>query len=198
MIGLAAASAHRLRSRRRIGDGDGDEPRADAVLPSASPLPVASLPALAVNASSASVRTATPVGPFGRYGFASSAHAVPAMSRCAHGRPPANSFRNIAAVIDAGRAAAGVHHVGDLALAAARGTRRTAASASTRSPARSPTARTCSTHASGVPKRPLRRLAERDDARRRSAWRRRPGASRRAAARTRGRRRESAGLRRRC
>ena len=35
---------------------------------------------------------------------------------CAHGSPPVNSFRNIAAVIDAAGAAAGVHHVGDLAL----------------------------------------------------------------------------------
>src|SRR5437667_5653089 len=53
-----------------------------------------------VNASSARVRTATPLGPFGKYGLASSAHAVPAMSRWAHGRPPVNSFRNMAAVID--------------------------------------------------------------------------------------------------
>src|SRR6185369_836036 len=52
------------------------------------------------NARFASVLTATPLGPFGRYGFASSDHAVPAMSRCAHGRSPANSFRNIAAVIE--------------------------------------------------------------------------------------------------
>ena len=52
----------------------------------------------------ASVRTATPLGPFGWYGFASSAHAVPAMSMCTHGSPAVNSFRNIAAVIDpAGR-----------------------------------------------------------------------------------------------
>ena len=50
------------------------------------------------------MRTATPLGPFGRNGFASSAQAVPAMSMCAHGRPPVNSFRNSAAVIDpAGR-----------------------------------------------------------------------------------------------
>src|SRR5262249_58973969 len=34
------------------------------------------------NASAASVRTATPLGPFGWYGLASSAHAVPAISRC--------------------------------------------------------------------------------------------------------------------
>ena len=57
-----------------------------------------------VNASSASVRTATPLGPFGMYGRASSSHAVPAMSRWAQGRPPANSLRNNAAVTEpAGR-----------------------------------------------------------------------------------------------
>src|ERR1051326_1325069 len=56
------------------------------------------------NASDASVRTATPLAPFGRYVFASSAHAVPATSMWPHGSPPVNSFRNIAAVIDpAGR-----------------------------------------------------------------------------------------------
>src|SRR5262245_19097011 len=56
------------------------------------------------NASSASVRTATPLGPLGRNGLASSTHAVPAMSRCAHGRLSVNSFRNSAAVIEpAGR-----------------------------------------------------------------------------------------------
>src|SRR5207247_9756163 len=52
------------------------------------------------NASAASVRTATPLGPFGRYGRASSDHAVPAMSRCAHGTPSTNSLRNSAAVIE--------------------------------------------------------------------------------------------------
>ena len=38
------------------------------------------------------------------------------MSRCAHGRPPVNSLRNSAAVIDAGRPAAGIREIGDLAL----------------------------------------------------------------------------------
>src|SRR5262249_13863579 len=52
------------------------------------------------NASAASVRTATPLGPFGRYGFQSSDHAVPAMAVGGHGQPAANSFRNSAAVID--------------------------------------------------------------------------------------------------
>ena len=53
---------------------------------------------------SEAVLTPTPLGPFGKYGFASSAQAVPAMSRWTHGKPPVNSFRNIAAVIDdAGR-----------------------------------------------------------------------------------------------
>src|SRR5687767_15192011 len=46
-----------------------------------------------------SVRTAIPVGPLERYGFASSPHAVPAMWRYAHETPSANSFRNAAAVM---------------------------------------------------------------------------------------------------
>src|SRR6185436_7327450 len=45
------------------------------------------------------VRTATPVGPLDRCGFASSPQAVPAISRCAQESPSANSFRNAAAVI---------------------------------------------------------------------------------------------------
>ena len=45
------------------------------------------------------VRTATPVGPFALYGFASSLHAVPAMSRWAQETPSANSLRKAAAVI---------------------------------------------------------------------------------------------------
>ena len=70
----------------------------------------------AVNGSSARVRTATPLGPFGRYGRASSDHAVPAMSRCAHGRPPVNSLRNIAAVIEPAGRPPVFDHVGDVAL----------------------------------------------------------------------------------
>ena len=52
-----------------------------------------------VAASSVRVRTATPVAPFGWDGFASSAHAVPAMSMCTHGSPPVNSLMNSAAVM---------------------------------------------------------------------------------------------------
>src|SRR5688572_8094952 len=52
------------------------------------------------NASSARVRTATPLAPFGRYGLASSTQAVPAMSMCTHGRPAVNSPMNSAAVME--------------------------------------------------------------------------------------------------
>src|SRR5690606_20316857 len=50
-------------------------------------------------ASATSVRTATPVGPFGCHGFASSAHAVPAMSRCAQGVSPVKALRKSAALM---------------------------------------------------------------------------------------------------
>src|SRR5581483_8949025 len=56
-------------------------------------------PPARLQARPASVRTPTPVAPLGMYGLASSAHAVPAMSRWAQGSPPANSLRNSAAVI---------------------------------------------------------------------------------------------------
>ena len=49
-------------------------------------------PACTTRASGRSVRTATLVAPFGCHGFASSAHAVAAISRCAHGFPAANCF----------------------------------------------------------------------------------------------------------
>src|ERR1051326_3329341 len=46
-----------------------------------------------------SVRKAMPVGPFDRYGFASSPPAVPAMTRCAQATPSANSLIKAAAVM---------------------------------------------------------------------------------------------------
>src|SRR5712692_7671296 len=107
-----------------------------------------------VNASSARVRTPTPLGPFGRYGLASSAHAVPAMSMCTHGSPPVNSFRNSAAVIDA----AGRPPVFDrsaISLLSCSRYSSTNGIGQARSPARSATDRTCSTQALGVPKSPL-------------------------------------------
>src|ERR1700674_4573200 len=45
------------------------------------------------SASFANVRTHTPVGPLAMEGFASSSHAVPAMSRCTHGVSSVNSFK---------------------------------------------------------------------------------------------------------
>src|SRR5579884_1508961 len=46
------------------------------------------------------VLTQTPEGPLAMNGFASSSHAVPAMSRCTQGVSPTNSRRNQAAVIE--------------------------------------------------------------------------------------------------
>ena len=51
-----------------------------------------------VSASSKS-RTPKPVAPFARYARSSVVHAVPAMSRCAHGILPTYFSRNAAAVI---------------------------------------------------------------------------------------------------
>ena len=48
---------------------------------------------------STKVRTATPVGPLDRKGVAGSPQAVPAISRCAHDTPSANSFKKAVAVI---------------------------------------------------------------------------------------------------
>src|SRR5687768_2933800 len=55
--------------------------------------------ALARSTIRSNVRTAIPVGPLERYGFASSPQAVPAISRCAQATPSANSLMNAAAVI---------------------------------------------------------------------------------------------------
>ena len=66
--------------------------------------------------SSASVRIIAPVAPFGCHGFASSAHAVPAMSRCAHGQVAGELLQEHRRGHRAGRAARAVEHVGDLAL----------------------------------------------------------------------------------
>src|SRR5262249_31284369 len=48
---------------------------------------------------STNVPTGTPVGPRGTVPRSDSVYAVPAMSRCTHGYPSANSFKNSAAVI---------------------------------------------------------------------------------------------------
>ena len=69
----------------------------------------------AVNASSTSVRTPTPVGPFGMNGLFSSAQAVPAMSMWIHGRPARELSEEQRGGNRAAHAAAGVQHVGDLA-----------------------------------------------------------------------------------
>src|SRR5947209_5732765 len=69
------------------------------VSPSLHPSAFQLHPLLARSTMLMSVRTAMPVGPFERYGLASSPQAVPAISRCAHEAPSANSFRNAAAVI---------------------------------------------------------------------------------------------------
>ena len=187
-IGQPARSCSRSTSLTMIGDGR--LLKVDAT----SSKPIRWL----VNASSASVRTATPLGPFGRYGFASSAHAVPAISRCAHGRPPVNSFRNSAAVIEPAGPAAGVREVGDLALELIAVFVEESASATRDRRRGRRRGAPDSTHALRRPEQAARASCRARRRWRRSASRRRRDASRRACARTTGRRRGSAGLPRRC
>src|SRR5205085_7879439 len=84
-----------LRKGHRVQNGPDQEAEAETA-PNAGR--GASQPARP-RTNSTNVATGTPVGPAGSVTRSLSLYAVPAMSRCTHGYPSANSFRKSAAVI---------------------------------------------------------------------------------------------------